>query len=100
MIPALNLFRQRVNRLKKAEADLKHAMRQLENAPSLNGCPWHIGQTIQSTESGDLVIERITVIKQPDTYTPDGWQYGDGYYWVAYYRNTRTKQRGTLSERI
>ena len=94
------LFRQRVNQLKKAEADLKHAMQKLENAPSLNGCPWHVGQTIKSTESGDLIIERIIVMKQPDTYTLSGWQHGDGYYLIAYYRNTRTKQRGTLSERI
>ncbi|STZ49897.1 Uncharacterised protein [Neisseria dentiae] len=32
---ALLLFRQRVNQFKKAEADLKHAMQKLENAPSL-----------------------------------------------------------------
>lgn len=75
-------------------------MRQLENAPSLNGCPWHVGQTVKSDGSGDLIIERISVIKQPDTYTTDGWQYGDGYCWVAFYRNIRNKRRGTLSESI
>lgn len=96
----LSRFRECVGRLKQAEADLKHAVRQLENAPSLNGCPWHVGQTIKSDDSGDLIIERISVIKQPDTYTIDGWQYSDGYCWVAFYRNTRTKRRGTLSEAI
>lgn len=75
-------------------------MRELENAPSLNGCPYHVGQTIQSSDSGDLIIERIVVMKRPDTYTVDGWQYSNEYCWVAFYRNTRTKKRGTLSERI